>query len=589
MQKSKFKNQDYNSKAKIVLLLIILLAGFLRFWRLDQHPAGLNADEAAIGYNAYSLIRTGKDEHGNSWPIHFKSFGDYKPGLYFYLVLPFVKMLGLNIWAVRLPSAIFGVLGVLGIYLLAKNMFSPRQPACAGRLPNPSGLESSTRRVSPWRGVPLLSALLLAISPWHLHFSRGGWEANAGTLLMLIGVFGVFRGFRETKWLVVGGLWLVASLYTYHSARVIVPLLGLGLVLIYRKELVARLSGRGGKWLLSSGLIVFILLIPLARDFLGPAGASRFSGVGIFADQGPFWRVNEQRGEHQNWNSFWVRILHNRLISYGLSFLENWMDHFHGEFLFLSGDPIVRSRVPETGQLYLAEIPFVVLGIWFLLKTKTKSSQFVFWWLAIAPVAAALTFQTPHALRAHNMVIPLTIITAYGLGSVLRGLERRRAKGGKRDKKRLVVLLTSCSVVLLVWNFARYLHQYYVHYPQNYPEAWEYGFEELVDYIGDVQGQYEQIYVTDKYDQPYILFLFYLRYPPERFQREVVLTPRDKFGFSTVRSFGKFHFEEIDWEKVKNAPNALIIGTGQEIPDSAEIIKIINFPNGQPAFEIAKT
>src|SRR3989304_9058383 len=93
---------------KIFLILIILLAFILRFYRLGDDPA-LNADEAAIGYNAYSLIQTGHDEHGNSWPIHFQSFNDYKPGLYFYLVIPFVKLLGLNEWAVRIPGAFLGV------------------------------------------------------------------------------------------------------------------------------------------------------------------------------------------------------------------------------------------------------------------------------------------------------------------------------------------------------------------------------------------------------------------------------------------------------------------------------------------------
>src|SRR3990167_11232559 len=106
-------------KSKIILISILLLAAFLRFWRLGEYPA-LNADEAAIGYNAYSLIQTGQDEHGNPWPIHFQSFNDCKPGGYFYIVLPFVWAFGLNEWSVRLPGAIFGVLTVLFVYLLVK-------------------------------------------------------------------------------------------------------------------------------------------------------------------------------------------------------------------------------------------------------------------------------------------------------------------------------------------------------------------------------------------------------------------------------------------------------------------------------------
>ena len=106
-------------KQKILLVLIILLAFVLRFYKLSSYPA-LNADEAAIGYNAYSLIKTGRDEHGNPWPVHFQSFNDYKPGLYFYMVLPFVKVIGLNEWAVRIPGAALGVMTVFVSYLLAK-------------------------------------------------------------------------------------------------------------------------------------------------------------------------------------------------------------------------------------------------------------------------------------------------------------------------------------------------------------------------------------------------------------------------------------------------------------------------------------
>jgi len=115
--------QNLSFWPNLLLVLILLLAAFLRLWNLAHYPSGLNADEAAIGYNAYSLLETGKDEHGDPWPIHFKSFGDYKPGLYFYLVLPLVKLLGLNIWAVRLPAALLGILSVLLIMLLTKEIF----------------------------------------------------------------------------------------------------------------------------------------------------------------------------------------------------------------------------------------------------------------------------------------------------------------------------------------------------------------------------------------------------------------------------------------------------------------------------------
>src|SRR3990167_1289916 len=111
-------------KKHLYIILIVILAAILRLYALDKFPAGLNADEAAIGFNAYSLLETGRDEHGASWPLVFRSFDDYKPPLYFYLVLPFVKILGLNIWAVRLPSALLGIASVYLLYLLTNQLFS---------------------------------------------------------------------------------------------------------------------------------------------------------------------------------------------------------------------------------------------------------------------------------------------------------------------------------------------------------------------------------------------------------------------------------------------------------------------------------
>src|SRR3989338_7032275 len=109
---------------KYLIILILILASVLRLWNLSNYPMGLNADEAALGYNAYSLLITGRDEHSHAWPINLESFGDFKPAGYAYMLIPFIKVFGLTEFAVRLPSAIFGVLAVLFIYLLSRDLFA---------------------------------------------------------------------------------------------------------------------------------------------------------------------------------------------------------------------------------------------------------------------------------------------------------------------------------------------------------------------------------------------------------------------------------------------------------------------------------
>lgn len=103
---------------KIILVFIFILAFSLRIFQSGQIPGGFHADEAALSYNAYSLLQTGKDEYGKSFPLLLKSFGDFKPALYSYLDIPFIKIFGLNEFAARLPSALFGSLTIISVYLL---------------------------------------------------------------------------------------------------------------------------------------------------------------------------------------------------------------------------------------------------------------------------------------------------------------------------------------------------------------------------------------------------------------------------------------------------------------------------------------
>jgi len=533
---------------KLLVIFIVLLAFVLRFWRLGEFPP-INADEAAIAYNAYSLLQTGMDEHGKAWPIHFQSFNDYKPGLYFYIVMPFVAVMGLGSWAVRVPSALMGVGSVYLLYLLVREIGGKR------------------------KYLAEIAGLFLAVSPWHLHFSRGGWEVNVATFFIVLGVYLFLKSLKDSRYYVLCTLTFALSLYTYHAARIVVPLLGLGLVFFYRKDFVGNVRS-----LVIAGLVGFVVLIPLGVEMLGPAGVSRASGVGLFADTGPLTRVNEQRGEHEDYLGITAKILHNKPTNYGLAFMENWSEHYWGEFLFLSGDEIQRNKVPEMGQMYIYEIVFVLVGLYFIVK-KQENWKIVVWWLLVAPVAAALTFQSPHALRAQNMVIPLTIISAYGFWRVWETSLRR---GFGWQVRGLLILL-------LVWGVSRYLHMYWVHMPKEYPSSSQYGVDELVSYVEERGDYHPKVIVTDRYDQPYILFLYYMKYPPQDFIGAHSLTEPDGFGFSTVRVFDKYEFRSINFDVDRPSnPNAMIIGTDEEIPDEANVTKRIYFPNGEVAFEVVE-
>ena len=499
---------------KLILILILLLAAFLRFYRLTSYPP-LNVDEAAIGYNAWSLIKTGKDEHGHPWPLHFKSFGDYKPGGYFYLVLPLVKFLGLREEAVRWPSAFLGVATILLVYLLAQKL---------------------------WRDetLALIWAFVLSISPWQIHFSRGGWESNAALFWLTLGVYLFFSkitSVRQSKipWFGVG-LPFILALYTYHSARIIVPVFLLGLLVFH-----GRLLWRQKRKLFFPLFLSLLFILPLIISFWRGGASARFAGVGLLADPGPLWRVNELLGHHQR-RSFLVRLLHNRPLIYGLAFLQKYFSHFDGRFLFIDGDEVPRSKVPEMGLMHFFEAPLLFLGLWFWLRKKRPFCYLPFLWLLVAPLASAMTFQAPSALRALPLVVPLTFFVAQGIKGSLKFSFLKKIPGGKFG-------LGLILFFIYLWGTAYWWQQYFVHYLQRYPSAWP-DFRPLAQWLKNHQHQYEKICLEGNFDQPYILTLFYLRYPPEKIQSEIKLTPPDKFGFSTVKHFGKYYF--ADCQQLKN-------------------------------------
>ncbi len=544
--------------AKLLLIsAIIVLGAFMRLYRLGDLPS-LNADEAALGYNAYSLLETGKDEHGHPWPIHFQSFNDWKPGLTVYLIMPSIALFGLTEWGVRIIPVLLSI-STIGLLYLFVNEFTKN------------------------KNHALLAAFFLAISPWHIHFSRGAWEVNIATFFMLLGTYLFLRAFKNNKLFIFSVISFALSLYAYHASRVVIPLLGLSFAVIYFKELKNNL-----KMVSVALLIGIIVLLPLGADFLKPESLSRAAGVGLFADPGPRSRIEEQRGQHTDYKTLLPKVIHNKAVNYGLAFLKNWTAHYHGEFLFLSGDEIQRNRVPETGQLYTIDALLIFIGLCILIGifkdqplNEKKAWYIVLWWLLIGPVAAALTFQAPHALRAENMIIPLTIISSYG---ALQILMWAHAKNTTIKNVTSVVLM---SIMFL--SVSRYLLMYYSHMIKEYPYSSQYGVKELVNFIKPISNDYDKILITDRYDQPYILFLFYTKYPPQEFQKEGKLTARDGFGFSTVRSFSIYEFRSIKFDEDRPTyKNSLIIGTQEEIPKEANIIEDIYGPNGFLYFRVVE-
>ncbi len=236
---------------KIILVVILITALFLRVYRLDQVPPAISWDEAAVGYNGYTIANWGRDEWGNFLPIVFKSFEDDKHPVHIYITAIFIKILGLSEFSTRLPSAIFGTLNVLLIYLLGKKLFKSEL-------------------------LGIIAAIMLTISPYSLQFSRFNHELQFMLFFFMLGLFFFFKGLEKKNfYATLSFLSFGICLITYHSAKVVVPLFLTLLIILFFKELIRI------KFHFYLGLIILIFFVAIFALNPGLLGTARIKQTGF--------------------------------------------------------------------------------------------------------------------------------------------------------------------------------------------------------------------------------------------------------------------------------------------------------------------
>lgn len=541
---------------KILLGFIILLALFLRLYKLEQYPVSLSWDEAAIGYNAYSILTTGADEYGIKYPALFRSFSDYKLPGYIYLTALSERFFWVNEFAVRLPSVILGTLTVLMIYFLVREIFEN----------SPSSLEPQALSSN----LPLIAASLLTISSWHLQFSRAGFEANGQLFFLVTGFYFLFRGLRRVWSFVLAAIFLGLSFYFYYTTRILTPLLVLVFLVLYRKKLV------NFKKQIIVSIVIFILIIfPLAPHFLGKS-SERISQVSIFNEKATNIPYSQAMARHPD--SLVARIIYNRRLAFANSFLENYFRNNSLEFLFISGDLYPRHDILGMGLLYLWELPFFFLGIYSLAKWKDKKKWFIFSWWLVGGIPASLTTGAPHALRTLSTLPVFIIFTSLGLFHFINFLLQKSKK---------VFIPVICSLLFVIsYFFISYLYFYYDFTAVKHAIEWGDGHKQLVKYIKEVEENYDEIYITGRYFKPYIYFLFYSQYDPQRYQEEG----------SNDLAFGKYKFypadwegrgkalEEIDFSEFSPEGRVLFVFPPSFVKKTLKTVKIITGKFNQPVF-----
>jgi len=519
-------------------------------------PPSLNWDEVSIGYNAYSILKTGRDEWGQFLPLHFKSYGEYKLPAQIYFSIPAIFIFGLKDFGVRITPVIYGTLTVLLLYFLTFELFGKANLA-------------------------LLASFLLSISPWHIQLTRASFESSFSVFWIVLGIWLFVKGIKDGKWLIASTFAFIISIYTYNSARVFTPLFLAALVIVYFKNFA-----RNKKYLLTAIVLFFLLLLPLIPFVLKGEASARYKLVSISDEAGLVPRINERRGMSK---LPWIlpRLVHNKVTYLSYYFVRNYLSHFTPDFLFLSGAGHKQHHVQGMGELYKFQAPFLILGFFLILKKREKHRKLLFSWLFIAFIPVATTQDSiPNALRTLIAAPVYQIITAYGLVGVWRYIAKISTRA-----------LVAFALILIFfggWEFESYIRNLFVFYSQKYSRDWQYGYKQVVSYIESHYNDYDMIVFSRFYGEPHMFTLFYLQYPPSSYMNNPNLIRFKAYDWVWVTKFDKFYFPNLSDDGtrfediVREYPGKkmLFIGKPGDFPVNNKELYRINFLDNTPAFLI---
>ncbi len=510
-------------RSHLGLLLIMVLAFFLRVYKLGSVPISLHGDEIGVGYNAYSLYRAGIDEYGKSWPLTFRA--DVTP-IIFYATVPSIAVFGLHEMAVRLPSVLIGTITVGVFYFFVVELirvFLPR-----------------TFFFTLQKKIGLLSALFMSIAPWHIQLSRITHDASYGILLQLIALIGFFLFIRlKKKYLFLLSCILFGiSFYAYHSPRITSPLFLTVLCILFRNQLPKRI-------LLIGWMLFFVTILPITADFFSkPLAQTRFGGVNIFIRQ-------------PNSN--------NSILGISVKFLVNFITQYDPTLLFINSEPVRYFNVYHVGLIHLVLLPFIVFCLAYLFFLP-RLNLFLYGWFIIAILPGALTLGIPNAGRNALLFPLLEMLSAMGI--IL--LFTIPIFGNHTILKKMTISLVLFSTLLV------FLNQYFTDSPKRFARQWQYGTKELVQKVISLEINYDQIIISNRIKQAYIYILFYGNKSPQWLSQVVPKQRNNLVGYDRL---GKYIFRDIDWSHDYNLVNTLIVGTPDDLPISNYKQTIRSFDN----------
>ncbi len=525
------------------MIIIFIFAAALRIYFIDRIPNGLYSDEASYGYNAYSILKTGKDEYGTFLPLAFKSFGDYKTPFYIYFMVPFIQIFGLNEIGVRATSIFLGLGIILLTYFCTDEIFKNKK-------------------------VAFISAFITSVTPFALQFNRMAHENNLSLFLILLGLLFFIKSLKKINYILLSFPIFGLSMYAYHDARLIAPIFIVILSFLYR-----RIFWANKKKLLIAIAISGLMVIPIINLIGSGNSLNRPKYITIMGDLGTELQVTKERNEDGNNKSLLSKTYHNRLVTTSLNFVNNYFKQYSIEFLFINGDPVKIYNTVNNGLLLQFGIPFLFIGLFFIFRGIDGNRKVLLVWLLLAPIPAALTKFVPSASRMFIAMPVLVIVLSVGIYKSI----------GILGKKRLV--WSSIISLLFIINVSYYMHNYYFNTPVRYAKEWHYGVGKIMDYVKENNLKYDKVWLSRNV-WGYIYPLFYLQYSPEKYQPQAKLSDLNEFGFGWVKGFDKYIMDDFP-DDISKYKNILFIGIESDFRVKFSPLVTVKYPDNSPAFFIA--
>lgn len=535
-------------KYLVLVIIVFVIALLPRFWNLATFPRSLSIDEVAIGYNAYSVLKTGKDEWGASFPLAFRSVGDYKAPVDVYLTIPSIVIFGLNEFGERFPVALVGSLTIVVFVLLLGQLgFS--------------------------RPVTLLGGVWLALAPWHILLSRAGYETVTALFLVLLGLllFLIWEKREKVFYLTLSTAAMCLSIWTYHAERLFVPMLGLFLLIVFRKKLIICLQK---PWrLLPLFLISLILLIPfIYLLFFQKSISARADNLLFIKDT--YLTSELHGGYYRNITEF---IFNNDIYLIFHQWIGQYLNYFDLKFWFFKGLNLTPPRFQDIGILNIIDLPIFFIGVFALLKTKKKILKFlVLFWFIASPLPASLTGGDPNPYRSLIMLPFFGFVIASGIELIWY------------SRKKWLLIFVFMAVLVCDFYFSDlYINNFY----KFYGDVWNYGYKEASQFACANRDKYDQIVITNNYgtyfdavfSTPYIYILFHCQYDPAKYLKSEKLSGKIE----------NINIRKPNWSEDKKLKNALIIASPWDLsndpPPPETIIKEIKFIDDKPAFYFLDT